>query len=54
MVGVSVLAFFLFLDDKYSMQDLFRVVMLYFVMQFAVISLFRVFLVSLGKFQMRN
>jgi exopolysaccharide biosynthesis polyprenyl glycosylphosphotransferase len=54
MVGVSVLAFFLFLDDKYSMQDLFRVVMLYFVMQFAVIALFRVFLVSLGKFQMRN
>jgi exopolysaccharide biosynthesis polyprenyl glycosylphosphotransferase len=54
LFGVSVLAFFLFLDDKYSMQDLFRVVMLYFLMQFAVITLFRVFLISLGKFQMRN
>lgn len=54
LFGVSILAFFLFLDDKYSMQDLFRVVMLYFLSQFTLVSIFRVLLITFGKYQMRN
>jgi hypothetical protein len=50
LIGVVIITFLFFLDDSYSKEDLFYVVSMYFLLQFALTASFRTLLLTINKY----
>ncbi len=50
LIGVVIIMFLFFLDDNYSKEDLFYVVVTYFLLQFLITTLFRITVLTVNKY----
>jgi len=54
LLGVVMITFLFFLDDNYSKEDLFYVVLTYYLLQFSITVLFRIAVLTINKFLYRE
>ena len=50
LIGVVMITFLFFLDDNYSKEDLFYVVLMYFILQFILTIVLRIIVLTINKF----
>jgi FlaA1/EpsC-like NDP-sugar epimerase len=54
ILGVVIITFLFFLDDNYSKEDLFYVVLMYFLLQFIMTVFFRITVLTINKYLYEN